>query len=315
MLSADKGQRTLRVLPPATPLRREVQGFLVDRAARGLSQRTIAWYSEKLKYVTARLEAQGVAALEDLTPDALRRFLLAEADRRTPGGVHALYRALRTFLLWWEAEVEPEGWRNPIEKVRAPRVPLEPLDPLSLEDLRRMLATCERRTFAGDRDRALMLALLDTGCRVSEFLALDLGDLDPRTGALTLRHTKGKRARTAFVGRTTQREILRYLRHRPEALPGDPLWVTRGGGRLTYFGLVSMLRRRASAAGIGASLPHSFRRAFALACLRQGMDVVSLQRLLGHADLSVIMRYVKQTKDDLQKSHSEHGPVDSLLRP
>jgi len=48
-----------------------------------------------------------------------------------------------------------------------------------------------------------MLALLDTGCRASEFRVLDLRDMDLRTG--TLRQTKGKRARTVFVGRITLR--------------------------------------------------------------------------------------------------------------
>jgi len=81
---------------------------------------------------------------------------------------------------------EREGWRSPIEKVPAPRATMETLDPLNLEDLRAMLATCERRTFAGDRDGALTLALPDMGCRASESLALDLGDLDPRTGATCL---------------------------------------------------------------------------------------------------------------------------------
>jgi len=71
---------------------------------------------------------------------------------------------------------------------------MENLGPLNLEDQRAMLATCKRRTFAGDRDRALMLAMLDTGCRASESLALDLGDLALRTGAaclLSLRRDNG----------------------------------------------------------------------------------------------------------------------------
>jgi integrase/recombinase XerD len=190
----------------------------------------------------------------------------------------------------------------------------EPLDPLNTEDLRRMLATCRRRSLSGDRDRSLLLSLLDTGCRASEFLALSVGDLDLQTGALSLRLTKGKRPRTVFVGRTALREVSRYLRGRADAAPADPLWVTRDGARLRYSGLVSLLRRRARAARVPAPMPHAFRRAFALASLRQGMDVVSLQRLLGHADLSVISRYTKQTKEDLRAVHEEHGPVDSLLR-
>lgn len=313
MLPAEKGQRILRVLTPASPLRREVQAFLIDRQARGLSPRTIAYYAEKIDPLVTFLEGEGVRQVQDITPDDLRRFLLAQGKQRSPGGLHGLYRSARAFLRWWEAETEPEGWRNPIAKVPAPRVPQEPLDPLSLDDLRAMLATCERRTFAGDRDRALLLALLDTGCRSSEFLALDVGDLDPRTGALNLRHTKGKRPRTVFVGRTALRDVTRYLRHRPDALPGDPLWITRDGTRLQQSGLASMLRRRAKAAGVPPPMPHAFRRAFALASLRQGMDVVSLQRLLGHADLSLIARYAKQTQEDLRAVHERASPVDRFM--
>ncbi|NLF02023.1 MAG: site-specific integrase, partial [Anaerolineales bacterium] len=58
---------------------------------------------------------------------------------------------------------------------------------------------------------------------------------------------------------------------------------------------------------------HSFRRAFALACLRNGIDVYSLQRLMGHADLSVLRRYLAQTEADLQQAHAQGGPVDRLL--
>jgi site-specific recombinase XerD len=58
---------------------------------------------------------------------------------------------------------------------------------------------------------------------------------------------------------------------------------------------------------------HAFRRAFALASLRGGMDVYSLQRLMGHADLSVLRRYLAQTEGDLQAAHQKAGPVDRLL--
>lgn len=313
MFPAERGQRTLRVLPRPSLLRREVESFLVDRAARGLSPRTVDYYREKLDCVTTFLESEDVHVVREITPAHLRRFLLREAKHRNPGGVHGLYRSLRAFLRWWEAETEPEGWKNPIAKVRGPRVPLAMLDPLSLDHLRAMLATCKRRTYAGERDRALLLALLDTGCRASEFLALDVRDLDIRTGAVQLRETKGKRPRTAFVGRTTLRDVSRYLRRRPDASPGEPLWAHLDGRRLAYSGLVSLLRRHARTAGIPPPLPHSFRRAHALSMLRGGADVFSLQRLLGHADLGVLRRYLKETEADLRAVHERAGPVDGPL--
>jgi site-specific recombinase XerD len=174
-----------------------------------------------------------------------------------------------------------------------------------------MLATCTRGTFTGDRDKALLLALLDSGCRASEFTALDVGDVNLSTGSVIIRKGKGNKSRVTFLGVKVRRELGRYLRARHDECPA--LWVGRDGQRLTYAGLRQVVRRRAIAAGVPVPSLHSFRRAFALACLRGGMDVYSLQRLMGHADLSVLRRYLAQTESDLQTAHVKAGPVDRLL--
>jgi site-specific recombinase XerD len=174
-----------------------------------------------------------------------------------------------------------------------------------------MMATCDRRTFTGDRDRALLLALLDTGCRASESVALDVQDVNMTTGAVIIRSGKGGKFRTAFMGASTRREVLRYLRHGTEN--AGPLWVTPEGGRLTYAGLRSIVRRRARAAGLSVPSLHSFRRAFALGMLKGGADILSISRLLGHADLSLLQRYIRQMVDDLAAVHRRAGPVDKLL--
>ncbi len=311
MSSLQRDQLTLLKTRP--PLAQDVAAFLTDRQARGLSPRTVAFYRDELRHFREWAQAQGVTETLAITPDLLRRYFLALSQTRNPGGAHAAYRTLRAFLRWYEREYEPQGWSNPIRKVQAPKVPREPLDPVPLPDLQAMLQTCERRTFAGDRDRAMLLALLDTGCRASEFLALDVGDVNLATGAVLVRAGKGRKARTVFLGAKARRELLRYLRHRPAAAPSDPLWVTAQGTRLTYAGLRQVVRRRAEAAGVPVPSLHAFRRSFALLSLRAGMDVYSLQRLMGHADLSVLRRYLAQTEEDLRRAHERCGPVDSLL--
>ena len=173
-----------------------------------------------------------------------------------------------------------------------------------------MLATCERRTFTGDRDRAAMLALLDTGARASEFTALDVGDVNQGTGAVLIRHGKGDKSRVTFLGAKARRELARYLRRRGEQSPSAPLWATKTGARLTYHGLRSVVQRRARAAGVRAPGLHDFRRAFALLALRGGVDLVSLQRLMGHSGLDVLRRYLAQTEADLRAAHAKGAPVD-----
>ena len=106
---------------------------------------------------------------------------------------------------------------------------------------------------------------------------------------------------------------MRYMRHRQDVGPSTPLWVTVRGTRLTYSGLRQIVRRRATKAGVPVPSLHSFRRAFALYALRNGADIYSLQRLMGHSDLTVLRRYLKQTEADLQEAHRKAGPVDNLL--
>ncbi|GAG01544.1 unnamed protein product, partial [marine sediment metagenome] len=261
-----------------SPIEQEITAFLIDRQARGLSPSTIEYYREKLATFRAYCIAQGVSSLYAVTARLMRSFLLALFETHNPGGVHGHYRAVRAFLNWWEMEVEPAGWANPMRKVRAPKVRQEPLPPVVLEDLRAMLRTCERKTFAGDRDRALLM--LDTGVRRAEMCALNIEDLNLVTGTILIRRGKGGGSRTTFVGAKTRRALVAYLRHRPGVENREPLWVTVRGTRLSYAGLGEIVRRRAKRAGVRVPSLHAFRRAFALSCLRNGMDIFALQRLL-----------------------------------
>ena len=78
-------------------------------------------------------ESQLITQVTEITPQTLREYLLAlDSKGHNPGGIHAHYRVLITFLYWWEDEVEPEGWKNPVRKVKAPRVGIEPLEPANM---------------------------------------------------------------------------------------------------------------------------------------------------------------------------------------
>jgi len=117
-----------------------------------------------------------------------------------PGGVNAAFRNLRTFLYWWEQEVEPEGWLNPIRKAKPPKVPLEILEPVSLEDIRTTIDICEK-TLNGLRDKAILLGLLDTGARSDEFLGMKLDELNLVTGVIIIRQGKGGKFGQRFSGK------------------------------------------------------------------------------------------------------------------
>jgi site-specific recombinase XerD len=288
-----------------------VDAYLLDRKAAGLSGGTINFYREKLKPFLDYCEMQNVHKIPDLTSVGIREFLLSlERSGHNPGGVHAHYRSLKTFLRWYEQELEPESWRNPISKVKAPKIPIETLEPVDLEVVAAMVGTCEKGTFCGERDRAIFLCLLDTGVRAKELLDMDLGDVEI-TGSILIRQGKGGKPRIVFLGKKSRRALRSYLRQRGDASPA--LWVTDEGERLQYPGLRSIIVRRAKLARVRAPSPHDFRRAFALNMLRAGVDLITLSRLMGHASLAMLQRYLKQLPDDLREAHQRASPVDNAF--
>jgi site-specific recombinase XerD len=289
-----------------------IESFLVDRRSQGLSSETVHFYKKKLNYFAKFCEGRAVTQVSQLTPDLLRRYLLELGEGHNLGGVHACFRTLRTLLLWiGQEEIMPIDWKNPIHKVKAPKLPNELLDPISLEDVHALVETC-KPSFSGARDKAMILGLLDTGARAQEFLNLNLEDVEHGTGAVVIRQGKGRKPRMVFLGRKTLRAIRAYCRFRHDT--NSALWVSVHSERMTYTALRGLLRRRAELAGLEElPTPHDFRRAFALIMLRNGVDVFALQKLMGHSDLQVLRRYLAQTNEDIQIAHMRGSPVDRNL--
>jgi len=285
--------------------------FLLDRKAQNLTKKTLEFYRLNLQTFITWLDTQAVKTITDLSPDVLRGFFLAMTERgHNAGGVRALYRTVRVFLRWYAAEFEPEGWRDPLRKVKPPKVDVEPLEPVPLEHIRAMLDTCERGKFTGERDRAILLFLLDSGVRAGELLALDREDVDILTGDVLIRKSKSRKPRAVFLGRQARRALRAYLKIREDM--ARALFVTDEGERLKMSGLRQIMVRRARRAGVPVPSLHSFRRAFALTMYRAGVDLLTIQRLLGHSDLSLLERYIKQNAEDLRSAHERGSPVDNL---
>ena len=119
--------------------------FLNACLSRILTAGTIEFYRKKLKAFLQFCSDLGITNISQITPDTIRQFLIFLEERKhKPAGIHCYYRSIKTFLKWYEQELEPVDWHNPINKVRAPIVPLEPLDPVSIETIKALIETCQR---------------------------------------------------------------------------------------------------------------------------------------------------------------------------
>ncbi len=279
--------------------------FLNAKKAEGLARSTLKGaYAPVLLAFFAFCTRRGVGEVEAIDPELIRGHLLAVGEGHAPSTIHRHYRVIKTWLRWYEVEAAPDGWRNPIRRLRAPKVPEQILDPVSLEDLAELVRV------ANTRDRAILLAMVDTGLRAGELLALDVEDFDNAEGVFVVRHGKGGRARVAPLGQTARRAVRRWIRERQPA--GRALFTTTRGNRMNYWALRTMLGRLADRADVPRPKLHGIRRAFGIGMLRAGVDLLTVSRMLGHSTVSQTPKYLKQVVADLRAAVERASLADRL---
>ncbi len=200
--------------------------------------------------------------------------------------------------------------------MKIPRPPGKVIPAFSDSQFQGLLNAIDTRTAEGYRDYIIILTLLDTALRISELCNLKLGNLWLDEGMLKV-VGKGNKERLIPIGKQVQRLLWRYInRCRPEPAmakydflfltkDGRPLTKDRAEKIMTYYG------RKAGIEGVRCS-PHTLRHSAAVRFLRNGGDVFSLQRMMGHSTLDVLRIYVNMAQSGIQEAHRRYSPADNM---
>lgn len=286
-----------------------VQSFLDDKKSQNLSIRTLQYYADTLRVFTSFCDCHSVKTISQITPSFLREFILfLENKGNNVGGQLFYYRSIKAFLRWYWEEVEPD-YTNPINKVKPPKNNRPPLVGVTKEQVSLLLSKCKKNSFLGERDRTILMVLFDTGLRAQELCDIETKYLDITRNSIFIPKGKGKKPRTVFFGRATRKQIRKYLRYSRNDLL---LFTSQTGDKLIYNTLRQILRRLCMLADIKEISLHDFRRGFALESVRNNVDLLTVSRLLGHSDLSLLTRYVNQNKQDLEDKYT--SAVDRLKK-
>lgn len=281
--------------------------FLDSRQAQGLTLTSLRYYRQNLAGFVTHCDQSNIHTIDQVSAATVRAHLVTLQGRGlAPHTVHGAARAVRAFLRFCAAD----GMLDSAPQFAMPKLPKKILPAFEPSDIDRLLDAC-----LCERDRLVILVLLDTGLRASEFVALDGADIDERSGAVLVREGKGQKQRTVYLGLRSRRDLARFWRS--EGRPGArmPVWTSRNTGeRLTDSGLRQLLARLGERAKVEHCHPHTFRRTFALWSLRGGMDLHTLAAIMGHADIGVLRQYLALSGADLARAHQSAGPVDRMFK-
>lgn len=305
-----------------------IDELLIATRVAGRSERTVQDYADK----AARLvDFLGDKEIDQVTLSDLRRFVdhLGRQTSRfqdhpkraekpgglSPASVAAYVRVVRRLFSFLHEDDLID--QNPAQKLKVPKPPRGKPKAIASADFQALLSAIDADTAAGKRDRALILLLADSGCRVGGLVGLEVEDVDLERCRMLLKE-KGGKLRQGFFSDLTKLALVAWLAVRP-ADRGDRLFVslgTRSDGHLTDQGVREMLKRLKRRAGVkGPVNPHSFRHGFAREYLSNGGNLASLADTLGHSNVNVTWQaYAVFTTDELKAAHARYSPVACLER-
>ena len=286
-----------------------IEVYMLDCTTRNLRLESLRTYRRHLAaFRTYAEQDAGITQIDQVDTHTLRLYLASQQARGLrSNSIRGAGRSLRAWFNFLIAEGLIET--NPMQRVRLPKRQQPDPDAFTAAEVQLIIRAAKTR-----RDRAIVLCLLDTGCRVGEFTAWRRSDIDA-AGRVTLRAetTKTHATRFVFLGKRSHTALTRYL---DEMRPRDRVWLGERAPHtpLTVDGMKRAIQRIGAQAGVKPAGPHRYRRTFATVALARGMNIYDLAAIMGHKRIDQLKQYLRQDAGTLAAAHARYSPVDHLLK-
>ncbi len=308
---------------------RLLEAFFTDRLMRQrqASPHTIASYRDTfrllLKFAQERLKkAPSRLALEELDTPFIGAFLdHVERERGNKARSRNVRLAAIHSFFRYVALQEPSHSALAQRVLAMPnkRYKKKQIEFLTRPEIDALLAAPDPHTWAGRRDRTMLLVAVQTGLRVSELTALCCGDVTLTTGAHVRCLGKGRKERCTPLRQEAVAALQAWL-HERKGLASDPLFPNIRGSRISTDSVERRLEKHLAAARQKhPSLrnkhvtPHVLRHTTAMELLQGGVDCAVIALWLGHESVDTTQMYLHANLELKEKAMAKTTPMD--IRP
>lgn len=296
------------------PLIKRWQDYLLKE--RLYSEHTLDAYSRDLAIFLQKIsqdEKIGLEYLEKLDVRDFRRFLSKRAAQNiNKSSVGRELSAVRSFFKWLDINnIMKNSAISVISTPRQAKILPKALDAKDSFALLDEVQDIAASAWQGLRDKAIFMLLYGCGLRISEALAINVGDISAQSTFLRIRG-KGNKERIVPLLPIIWQNIEAYLAKCPYApVEGEALFLGARGERLSPRIIQRQMQKLRLILGLSDNLtPHALRHSFATQLLAAGVDLRSIQQLLGHSSLITTQRYTDVQTETLQKEYDKAHPLE-----
>jgi integrase/recombinase XerC len=239
----------------------------------------------------------------------IRRYLSSLCDEKM--STATLLRRLSSLRSFYRYAMR-EKWilENPLEEIDSPKKEKKLPCSITYEQIEHLFRQPDLSTYLGLRDRAIMELFYSSGLRLSELVGLNRRDFDQKNQILNI-FGKGKKQRQAPITKTASDWLISYLNHPERASiekEKEKIFLNRWGGRLSARSVDRKFALYLKASGLSERItPHTIRHTIATHWLEKGMDLKTIQMLLGHTSLATTTIYThvssKLKREVYDKAH------------
>lgn len=215
--------------------------------------------------------------------------------------------SLRSFFHYCLGQKKIE--KNPVEEIELPKLEKRIPPSITYEQVKVLFDQPDLEDYLGFRDRTMMELLYSSGLRVSELAGLNKADLDQAQRIIKVRG-KGKKERITPITKQSLDWLKRYLEH-PDRIEVDneAIFLNKFGSRLTTRSVDRHFQSYLKKSGLSLRItPHTIRHTIATHWLENGMDLKTIQLILGHSNLATTTIYTQVSPKLKKKVYDASHP-------
>ncbi len=276
-----------------------IKEFLINCTIKNYSPRTIKSYRNNLeRFFSFVTETE----LEAITSVIIKQKIMCFQQRGLkPSYINSIIKTLRAFYTY---VLDQEYISvNPMKKVPWCRERLTIIKAFTDDEVKRMLSVYTEKEFMEIRNKTIMALLFDTGIRCRELCTIENNSV--RDTYITILG-KGNKERIAAISPPLHKLLHKYQRMRDKHFSDknikvNSFFLSRTGRPLTNAAVERIVRNAGEMAGIDDTIrcsPHTCRHYFAQAQIRNGCDIYTLSKLLGHTNIKITQVYLNSMQDD-----------------